>query len=106
MLRGARSLCWWFASVVLLGTRVAAAEAPAPEHAGSPATTRAVTDPELLEFVPAEYPAEARAKGLDATVVLVLSIDKEGKVTDVEVLEPAGHGFDEAAVAAAKRFVW
>jgi TonB family protein len=77
-----------------------------PSVQGSGASSRAVTDPELVDFVQADYPPEAQAAGLDATVVLLLTIDKEGKVTAVEVLEPAGHGFDEAAVSAAKRFVW
>jgi TonB family protein len=60
--------------------------------------------PELLEFVHAPYPPEAEAQGLEANVVLKLTIDKEGHVTQAEVLEPAGHGFDEAARDAALKF--
>jgi TonB family protein len=100
--------------VLLFGLLLVAASRPAgaqpneaqPSVQGNGASSRAVTDPELIEFVPAEYPAEAKAQGLDAVVVLVLEIDAEGKVTRAEVVEAAGHGFDEAAVAAAKRFVF
>ncbi len=107
MMRGARQL-----AVAALGCSLSVAQALCAEAAeqpsveGSGASSRAVSDPELVEFANAEYPPEARAAGLDADVVLAISIDKDGKVTNVEVLEPAGHGFDEAAVAAAKKFVW
>src|SRR5687768_162487 len=96
---------WFLAVAGLLSSGAVRAQPDAqPSIQGSAASSRAVTDPELIEFVPAEYPAEARERGVDATVVLVLTIDTEGLVSSAEVLEPAGHGFDEAAVAAAKRF--
>ncbi len=37
---------------------------------------------------------------------LRLTLDATGRVTDAEVNEPAGHGFDEAASSAALRFVF
>jgi len=104
MLRGARTLamlgCWFVASAA----RAQSAAQPSVE--GSGASSRAVSDPELVEFVSAEYPPDAKAAGLDGDVVLAIAIDKEGKVTSVEVLQGAGHGFDEAAVAAARQFVF
>lgn len=60
--------------------------------------------PELLEFVQADYPEEARAEGLTASVTLAVVIDDKGGVGQVQVTKGAGHGFDEAAVAAVKRF--
>lgn len=79
-----------------------------PVHAlaQEPAPPPDFEPPELLEFVPAEYPAEAKAAGLEGTVVLELLVAADGTTTEVKVVTPAGHGFDEAAVAAAKRFVW
>lgn len=62
-----------------------------------------LTPPTLLESVRPTYPEAARAKGLQAKVDLKLSLDENGAVTQVEVLEPAGDGFDEAAVEAALR---
>lgn len=106
MLRGARKLAVAIGCSLSV-VHTAYAQSPAqPSVEGSGASSRSVSDPELVEFVSAEYPPEAKAAGLDADVVLAISIDKEGKVTNVEVLAPAGHGFDEAAVAAAKKFVW
>ncbi len=60
--------------------------------------------PELLEFVQAEYPPEAKAQGLTASVKLTVVVDERGGVASAEVLEPMGHGFDEAAIAAVRRF--
>lgn len=57
--------------------------------------------PEPIETAIAEYPPEARRQRLEAQVVLRIGIDVEGNVTEAEVIEPAGHGFDEAARTAA-----
>ncbi len=63
-----------------------------------------VTPPRLVEFIEADYPAEAAAEELTATVELAITIATDGTVTNVVVVTSAGHGFDEAAVAAAERF--
>ncbi len=60
--------------------------------------------PQLLEFVEAEYPAEAQAAGLTARVAMMVTIAADGGVAEVRVSTPAGHGFDEAAEAAVRRF--
>lgn len=62
--------------------------------------------PVLVEAAPAEYPPAAREAGLEAVVVLEILVDATGATTEVKVVGPAGHGFDEAAAAAARRFVW
>jgi len=63
-----------------------------------------LTPPELVEFIEADYPAEAEAEGLEATVELEITIATDGAVTNVRVVTPRGHGFDEAAAAAVERF--
>jgi TonB family protein len=60
--------------------------------------------PEIVHFENAPYPPEAEKEGLQGSVVLKLTVDKTGAVTNVEVVESAGHGFDEAAQAAALKF--
>ena len=60
--------------------------------------------PELVQFVDADYPPEAIKAGLQADVVLKLTVDREGNVTKADVPDPVGNGFDEAAQAAALRF--
>ncbi|HKQ68986.1 MAG TPA: TonB-dependent receptor [Polyangiaceae bacterium] len=77
--------------------RVAPKAAPEPD-------AQPVTPPKITHFEQASYPAEAQKAGLEANVILRLDIDKDGKVTAVTVTEPAGHGFDEAATEAAKKF--
>lgn len=88
---------------VVPGRALAQAPPPAEEGAVSPPAPL-TTPPELVKFVEATYPEQARAQGLDAVVILELTVDAEGKVTDAKVKSPAGHGFDEAAVAAALKF--
>ncbi len=68
-----------------------------------PAQTAA---PRLTQFVQADYPADALAQGVEGSVLLQLSVDVEGHVTDAQVLTGVGHGLDEAALAAARRFVF
>ncbi|MBK7533772.1 MAG: TonB-dependent receptor [Myxococcales bacterium] len=58
--------------------------------------------PVLERAVPAVAPPGA--EHLQAKVGLVLTIGADGSVSDVRVVAPAGHGLDEAAVAAARQF--
>lgn len=80
----------------------AATTAPAPPADPPPLTK----DPVLVSFVDAPYPPEAQAAGLEAHVVLDIEIDATGKVTNVTVQEPVGNGFDQAAIDAARQFVF
>jgi len=96
----------FFVAFVLLSAGLAVAEEGVRREvvdAGVhiPVLTKA---PELLEFVQADYPPEAKARDLAASVRLVVTIDEKGEVLDAQVPEPVGNGFDEAAVAAVKRF--
>ncbi|HWZ88465.1 MAG TPA: TonB family protein, partial [Polyangiaceae bacterium] len=63
-----------------------------------------IVPPELVHFEHAEYPPEAVKAGLEGTLVLKLTVDREGNVTKAEIPEPIGSGFDEAAQAAALKF--
>ena len=65
---------------------------------------RPVVMPKLRHFEHAPYPAQAKQDGIEGDVILHLTIDEAGIVTQVEVVEPAGHGFDEAARQAAFKF--
>jgi TonB family C-terminal domain len=87
------------------------AEAPDSDDAQPPADDAEPAEPppllrlpQLAGFVQAAYPPEARAAGKEAAVRLILSIDASGAVIDVQVVEPVGDGFDEAAVEAARQF--
>ena len=54
--------------------------------------------------VEAQYPIEARGRELSATVVVMVTIDKEGRVSNVEIMQTddPGVGFNEAAMEAAR----
>ncbi|MBK7860678.1 MAG: TonB family protein [Archangiaceae bacterium] len=60
--------------------------------------------PALLEFVQADYPPEATDAGVAAAVHLKVTLGADGSVTDAEVTQPVGFGFDEAAAQAVRRF--
>jgi len=56
--------------------------------------------------VEAEYPAEEKASGRTAAVVVQIAISATGTVDDVKVIESAGPAFDQAAVAAIRQFLF
>ncbi len=60
--------------------------------------------PALVKEVPAPFPPEALEAKLGGIVGLEIDIGADGKVTDARVVEPAGHGFDEAALEAVRQF--
>ena len=60
--------------------------------------------PEILADFKASYPEEARKLGLEGQVILRLSVDSTGKVAKAAIIKGSGHGFDEAALDAVKRF--
>ena len=65
-----------------------------------------IKEPALIQFVEAPYPPAAETQRVEGTVGLLIEIDETGVVSHVEVDSPAGHGFDEAALEAAKQFVF
>lgn len=66
-----------------------------------PALTRA---PELIQFVEAPFPPSET--GRTGEVVLTLTLEVDGTVSEVEVTGSAGPAFDAAAAEAARRFVF
>jgi TonB family protein len=93
--------------VIVLTSQVARAQdvrrddRPAEPPPEPPKLTR---PPELLEAAEPVYPAAEASSGREADVGLRLSIDATGAVTQVEVVTSAGLPFDEAALAAARRY--
>lgn len=95
-----------FASVRGVAQTPPDAPAPADAPADTPAPAPVLTPPRLAQFVEAEYPEAARAAGLEARVLVELVVGTDGRVQDAKVVEPAGQGFDEAALAAVRQFVF
>ncbi|WP_224244033.1 TonB-dependent siderophore myxochelin receptor MxcH [Hyalangium gracile] len=88
---------------LLVSSLAHALPAQEPQETGATAAP-ALEPPSLRDFVEAPYPEQAERERLEAKVPLRLTLDAQGNVTEAEVLEPVGHGFDEAAREAALRF--
>lgn len=100
-----RALAGLLASSLVLAP-ASAVRAQAPSGSAQPAAPKLTKPPKLVTFVEAPYPESEKAAGKSAAVVLRIGIAADGKVTEALVIEPAGPAFDEAALAAARRFVF
>jgi TonB family protein len=79
----------------------------APDPASPPRPTGVVTrPPRLIQALAPDYPPAALEAGREAKVKVRIHIDATGTVSSVDVIEPVGEGFDEAAVAAAMQYVF
>ena len=70
------------------------------------ATSSDLRPPTLQTRGDALYPEEARRLALEGNVGLELVVGDDGRVVDAKVTASAGHGFDEAALDAARNFVF
>lgn len=83
-------------------TAFATAPADVTEVDRAPRLLRQPSDLELRGL----YPEAARRERLEADVRLELLVTADGAVAEVRVVEPAGHGFDEVAVRAARQIAF
>jgi protein TonB len=58
----------------------------------------------LVHSVVAAYPVHARADEVEGDVGVEIVVDREGRVVDARVTNPAGHGLDEAALTAVRAY--
>ncbi len=63
-----------------------------------------IQEPEKIVHVNPEYPELARRARLDGFVMLQATIDKQGNVTDLEILRGLGLGLDDAAEDAVRQW--
>lgn len=92
-------------------TKKAAAEAPAKLAGGdgdglpAPVPEVFVSEPaHVVHEVVAPFPEEMRRMGIEGHVIAKLLIDENGDVRRVTITEKAGHGFDELARDALRKF--
>jgi TonB family protein len=83
------------------GKTVTPASAPPP----APPPTRLDKPPKLQRFVQAAAPPELADRG-EVDVILTIDVDAAGNVNSVNVAQSGGAAFDEAAVAAARQFLF
>jgi TonB family protein len=91
----------------ILMVRLAHAEDPTG-GAPPPATDASadVAPPALKEHPEPAYPADALRDRVSGSVELELTVDATGHVVKSRVVRPAGHGFDEAALAAVETWTF
>lgn len=78
---------------------------PAPPAADEPVhVLGAIVPPEAVFAPRPDYPERARRAGRGGTVILLATIDKEGRVTELEVLRGEPLGLTGAALAAVRRW--
>jgi TonB family protein len=96
------ALCLALAHATTARAQDARRDAP-PPPAAAPVLTK---PPVLIQSVAPDYPPAALAAGKTADVTVRIAIDADGLVTDVTVVAPVGDGFDAAAIAAAKQYLF
>src|SRR5215468_12185766 len=100
----------WLLAIAVIAMQLAPARADdvRPPDPPPPAKRTGVVTrpPRLVQAQAPEYPPAALEAGKQAKVKVRIHIDATGTVTAVDVLEPVGDGFDEAAVAAAMQYVF
>lgn len=58
----------------------------------------------LIKDVTPKYPYVARSYHRQGRVILQATISKDGSITDLSIVQPAGMGLDEAAIEAVKQW--
>lgn len=92
-----------FAAQLLSFARVIRSADSGAAEATASTTPETTQPPVLVGLTKPEYPAMARKMQVQGDVVMRLSVDASGKVTNVELVKPIGRaGLDEVAMAAAK----
>ena len=99
------ALIFCLASVDALVSAPARAQPVGPANQATP-PPEAMTAPSLKDHPEAPYPREALERHVEGNVGLELDLDAEGKVVGARVTAPGGHGFDEAAIEAARHFTF
>lgn len=96
-----------FGAPVANAEPAAAAPPPPPPPPPAPKRSTPINLPEDAEpaepaddNAPPEYPESARAKGLDARVVLKIVVTESGTVGAIQVLKPTEPGFEDFVAAA------
>lgn len=75
-------------------------EFPCPEEFAEAADRKQCADNHMLTFLYGKitYPAEARAAGTEGVVVIKFIVEKDGSITNPEVVRSIGGGCDEESI--------
>lgn len=90
------------------GTGTTTAAAPAAASAPADDVVVPVSSVQVaakaVSTVVAAYPVDARADEVEGDVQLEIVVDREGRVVEARVTRAAGHGMDESALQAIRRY--
>ncbi len=75
---------------------------PAPPPPPPPEPARLDQEPEALDKVVPVYPPWAEEQGVTSKVLVLVTIDVEGKVTEAHIQKSGGKDFDKASLQAAQ----
>ena len=100
---GAGVAALWVATPVHAQDPTGGAPPPVRDDATDPAT---VMPPSLKVHPDAVYPPDALRDRIEGSVGIEVTVDESGNVADARVTQPAGHGFDEAALAAVRQWTF
>lgn len=95
-----RSIHWHLRRVCAIGLTLWSGLFCAGVAFGQEPVAPTVEPPRVIEQAPAEYPAVELLANHEATVVLLVTVGRDGLVGSAEISESAGRAFDEAAMAA------
>ena len=97
-------------SFVVAAVLAASAARAQPELGAVPSQgvppSDAVVPPVLRTRAEATYPPDAFRDRVEGTVGLEVTVDPTGAVIEARVIAPAGHGFDDAALSAVRKFLF
>ena len=80
------------------------AQQPAEPQRPPDAPPSAVVPPQVLDHVDAVYPPSQLARNIETNVVVFVTVERDGSVSDASVAESGGEEFDAAALAAVKQW--
>lgn len=62
--------------------------------------------PKPIDEPQARYPDEAKSAEITGSVIVRMTVDPAGEVTDAQIVKGLGHGCDEAALSAARKWTF
>ena len=103
-MRRTQRVCWFtFGFLLAFGqAKTGAAQALTD---GEPREEQSLEPPKLIEFVPAEFSA-GEAPSESTSVLTEVTIDEQGRVIEVKLVEPGEPRIDAAVLDAIRRFVF
>lgn len=92
----------WLAGVAIASSLLSIA----PRATAQPGQSEAVTPPTVVTHVDAQYPPSALVQRKHADVVVAVTVDVDGHVSKVDVLESGGADLDEATIIAVRQWTF